>query len=106
VALDVEAVKAKVRAQAQQQTGAVKTQLERHPLVFLGAALGAGFVAGGGLGGAVSGQLARVGGGLAWRFLVLPALTATVSKALGLAEDQDLDAQGDEDVDDEAGGEP
>jgi hypothetical protein len=86
VGLDVEALK----AQAQQQTESAKTQVARHPLVFLGAALGAGFVAGGGLGSAVTGQLMRVGGTLAWRFLLLPALTATVTKALGIAQDQEL----------------
>jgi hypothetical protein len=99
VAVDVEAVKAKVLAEAQQQTESVKTQVERHPLVFLGVALGAGFVAGGGLGSSVSGQLARVGGRLAWRFLLLPALTATVSKALGIAEEDELNGRGDGDED-------
>lgn len=92
MALDIQAAK----AEAQELGQDVKGRIERHPLVFLGVALGAGYIAGGGLGGAVSSQLARMGGSLAWRFLVLPALTATVTRALGLADDANGHADGED----------
>ena len=63
MALDVDTAKAEARELQQE----VKGRIERHPLVFLGVALGAGYVAGGGLGSAVTSQLARMGGSLAWR---------------------------------------
>jgi hypothetical protein len=85
MALDVATAKAEARELQQE----VKGRIERYPLVFLGVALGAGYVAGGGLGSAVTSQVARMSGSLAWRFLVLPALTATVTRALGIGDTAD-----------------
>jgi hypothetical protein len=45
-----------------------------HPLAMLGGAVGAGYVAGGGLGAGLNGRVMRVAGVVAWRFLVLPRL--------------------------------
>lgn len=78
-----------VTKQAGQAKSSLIKQIEEHPLLFAGVALGAGFVAGGGLKATVSGPLMRVGGGLAWKFLVLPTLAATLTRALGGAPPDD-----------------
>ena len=53
-----------------------------HPLLLVGGALGAGYVAGGGLGTAASRGLLRLTGRLAWRFVILPALKEKLVTAL------------------------
>ena len=65
------------------QMPARETQLGiAHPLLLVGGALGAGYVAGGGLGTVASRGLLRLTGRLAWRFLILPALKERVVVAL------------------------
>ena len=75
------------RRVAELQTS-VKAQIESNPLLFAGLALGAGFVVGGGLKAAVTGPLMRVGGGLAWKFIVLPAVASTLTRVLGSTEEE------------------
>jgi len=53
-----------------------------HPLLLVGGALGAGYVAGGGLGSMASRGLLRLTGRLAWRFVILPALKEKLVTAL------------------------
>jgi hypothetical protein len=66
-----------------------QASVESNPLLLAGLALGAGFVAGGGLKAAVGRPLMRMGGSLAWKLLVLPALTATLSRLVGADDDDD-----------------
>jgi hypothetical protein len=65
----------------------LESTAEEHPLWFLGGALGAGLLLGKVAPQVISSVL-RLGGGLAWRFLVLPklaqTLTATVESNLGM----------------------
>ena len=65
----------------------IEATAEEHPLWFLGGALGAGLLLGKVAPQLIGGVL-RLGGGLAWRFLVLPklseALSATVESNLGV----------------------
>ncbi len=65
----------------------IEATAEEHPLWFVGGALGAGLLLGK-LAPQVIGGVLRLGGGLAWRFLVLPklaeTLTATVETNLGV----------------------
>jgi hypothetical protein len=51
---------------------------EMNPILWIGGALGAGYVAGGGLATALTRRLVRTGGGLALRLLLLPALQQAV----------------------------
>jgi hypothetical protein len=76
-------VKDKVQTGGKQLQTGIATRVEGAPLLFVGVALGAGFVAGGGLRATVTGPLARFGGSLAWKMVVLPAITATLTRVLG-----------------------
>lgn len=58
----------------------------RHPLLLVGGALVAGYVAGGGLAArVVGGRILRMGAVLAWRFVVLPALEERLRGAIDSA---------------------
>ena len=59
----------------------LQSSAEDHPLWFFGGALGAGLLLGK-LAPQVVGSLVKLGGGLAWRFLVLPALTERLTLAV------------------------
>ena len=72
---------------AKELGGTVEDRIRRQPLTMLGLALGAGFVVGGGLNSLVAGPLLRWGGGLALRMVVLPAISQTLTRALGLEDD-------------------
>ncbi len=52
------------------------------PLLFFGAALGAGLAAGGALAPRVLGRILTVGGGLAWKFVALPMIKEKVLTAV------------------------
>jgi hypothetical protein len=64
----------------------IESSAEEHPLWFLGGALGAGLLLGK-VAPQLIGGILRLGGGLAWRFVVLPklaeTLAATVESNLG-----------------------
>jgi hypothetical protein len=54
----------------------------QNPLAFVGGALAAGLLTGGAIAPRVLGRVLTVGGGLAWRFLVLPAIKERVLAAV------------------------
>jgi hypothetical protein len=85
-------VKSQVQTSSKELQRGFHTSVEANPLLFAGLALGAGFVAGGGLKAAVGRPLMRVGGSLAWKLLVLPAITATLTRLVGGdSDDEDTD---------------
>ena len=84
-------VKSKVQTSGKELQRGFQVGVEANPLLFAGLALGAGFVAGGGLKAAVGRPLMRVGGSLAWKLIVLPALTATLARLVGGSADDDDD---------------
>jgi hypothetical protein len=53
-----------------------------NPLLYLGGAVAAGYLIGGGLGTRLGSRLLRLGGVLAWRFIVAPRLEETVRSVL------------------------
>jgi hypothetical protein len=59
----------------------LQSSAESNPLLFLGGALGAGLLLGKVAPSAV-GALLKLGGGLAWKFLVLPAIAERVAAAV------------------------
>jgi hypothetical protein len=73
--------------------------MARHPAWLLGGALGAGYLVGGGFATPVARRIARTSGGLAWRFLVLPALQRTLLGLVGAGAAGGLPGQPGEDVD-------
>jgi hypothetical protein len=52
------------------------------PLLFLGGALSAGYLLGGGFASKLGVRLLRLGGVIAWRFMVLPRLEETIGNVL------------------------
>ena len=82
-------VKARAQSTGKELQRGVNTTVQSNPLLFAGLALGAGFVVGGGLKAAVGRPLMRVGGSLAWKLLVLPAITATLTRLVGSSDDDD-----------------
>ena len=71
---------------ARELGSSVEQRIRAHPFAFLAVALGAGYVAGGGLSSVITNRLMRFGGGLAVRYFILPALSQTVSRVLGISE--------------------
>lgn len=90
-------VKAGVQRRGRELEQGFEAQVQARPLLLVGAALGAGFVAGGGLRATLAGPLMRLGGGLAWKLIVLPAITATLTRALGAVADGEQDAESEAD---------
>ena len=82
-------VKARAQATGKDLQRGFHTTIEANPLLFAGLALGAGFVAGGGLKAAVGRPLMRVGGSLAWKLIVLPTITATLARIAGVGDDDE-----------------
>jgi hypothetical protein len=82
-------VKSRAQTTGKELQRGFHTTVEANPLLIAGLALGAGFVAGGGLKAAVGRPLMRVGGSLAWKLLVLPAITATLTRLVGAQDDED-----------------
>ena len=82
-------VKARAQTTGKELQRGLHTSVGANPLLFAGLALGAGFVAGGGLKAAVGRPLMRVGGSLAWKLLVLPAITATLTRLVGAGDDDE-----------------
>ena len=81
-------VKARAQTTGKELQRGFHTGVESNPLLFAGLALGAGFVLGGGLKAAVGRPLMRVGGSLAWKLIVIPAITATLTRILGADDDE------------------
>lgn len=75
---------AQLTEQARHLQGGMSEKIQSNPLLFAGGALVAGFVLGGGLKATIGGPLMRLGGGLAWKLIVLPMVTATLTRALGM----------------------
>jgi hypothetical protein len=82
-------VKERAQTTGKELQRGLSTSVGANPLLFAGLALGAGFVAGGGLKAAVGRPLMRVGGSLAWKLLVLPAITATLTRLVGAGDDDE-----------------
>jgi hypothetical protein len=61
---------------------AVGRRVSGSPLLFLGGALSAGYLLGGGFGSKLGARLLRMGGVMAWRFVVLPRLEETIGNVL------------------------
>jgi hypothetical protein len=56
--------------------------IAEHPLVYVGGALSAGYLLGGGLRSRLGNRLLRIGGLAAWRFLIVPALERAIRERL------------------------
>ena len=69
-------------ARAQRFVMTFRRLARQEPLLFVGGALGAGLLAGGALAPRVLSRILTVGGGIAWRFLVLPAIKERVLAAI------------------------
>ena len=69
-------------ARAALASSALARRVSDHPLLFLGGALSAGYLLGGGLGSRFGARLLRLGGVVAWRFMVLPRLEQTIHNVL------------------------
>ena len=82
-------VKSRVETSGKELKRGMQVGIEANPLLIAGLALGAGFVAGGGLRAAVGRPLMRLGGNLAWKMIVIPAITATLTRIVGGASDDE-----------------
>ena len=72
----------------------LEQKIRANPLTCLAVALGAGFLAGGGVGSAIAGRLLRMGGGLAVRYLIVPAISQSVSRVLGISQSSEDELEG------------
>jgi hypothetical protein len=70
-----------------------RNQARRHPVAFVGGALGAGLLAGGAIAPRVLGRLAALAGALAWRTVVLPMIKDRVFAALEPRSDEHVETQ-------------
>jgi hypothetical protein len=59
-----------------------RDKARQQPLLFLGAALATGLVAGGAIAPRVLARIVRIGGGLAWRLVALPLIKERILAAV------------------------